>query len=149
MSVEVAITFATRAHMGQLDLSGVPYIYHPLRVMEAVRRLGEEYARVAVLHDVVEDTDFSLEAVARAVQLTDDETAALDLVTRAPEGDSARITYTDFIIRIGADRSGAGDIARAVKLADIYDNLGRLTPGLKGMEKRYTKALEILDPNAT
>lgn len=137
-NVEQAIIFATAAHAGQLDKSGVPYIYHPLRVMEAVRHLGDSYARVAVLHDVVEDTGTTLEQVRdyEPLILTTAEVLAIKLVTRE-DG----ITYREFIQRIADDTHG---IARAVKIADIRDNLGRLTPELKGLEKRYGKALEIL-----
>lgn len=58
LMLSTAIELATRAHAEQVDKSGVPYIFHPLRVMEAVRKAGydERYQIVAVLHDVIEDT---------------------------------------------------------------------------------------------
>ena len=57
-TVETAIEIAARAHAGQVDKAGVPYIFHPLRLMLAVTTPFERMA--AVLHDTVEDTDISL-----------------------------------------------------------------------------------------
>src|SRR5256885_6651240 len=63
-TLDDAIQFARRAHEGQLDKSGRPYIGHPLRVMGRVR--GDRARMVAVLHDVVEDTGVTTEDLARA-----------------------------------------------------------------------------------
>ena len=54
-----AIEIATQAHAGQVDKSGKDYIGHPLRVMEMGKT--EEEKIVGVLHDVVEDTDWTFE----------------------------------------------------------------------------------------
>lgn len=54
-TIERAIEIAARAHAGQVDKAGAPYILHPLRVMLAVKT--EEQQMAAVLHDVVEDTE--------------------------------------------------------------------------------------------
>ena len=54
-----AIEIATEAHRGQVDKAGNEYIGHPLRVMEMGKT--EEEKIVGVLHDVVEDTDWSFE----------------------------------------------------------------------------------------
>ena len=61
-TLERAIQIATEAHKGQLDKSGKDYIGHPLRVME-IRR-SEQEKIVGVLHDVVEDTDWTFERLA-------------------------------------------------------------------------------------
>ena len=53
--LELAIELATRFHEGQVDKCGEPYILHPLRVMMTVQ--GEQARVVAVLHDVLEDTE--------------------------------------------------------------------------------------------
>ncbi len=58
--LRLSIICAAEAHAKQLDKSGVHYIYHPLRVMLAVRHLGIDYACCGVLHDVVEDTPVTL-----------------------------------------------------------------------------------------
>ncbi len=112
-SLEDAIVLATRAHLGQLYPSPEPepYILHPLRVM---LRVTSPVARiVAVLHDVVEDTDVTfrdLEERGFGKSILN----ALDRLTRRPGED-----YDDYIHRLAAD-----PIAREVKLSDIQDNLG-------------------------
>lgn len=58
-NLEKAIEIAAKAHAGQLDKGGEPYILHPLRVM---LRMNDNLERMAaVLHDVVEDSDITLE----------------------------------------------------------------------------------------
>ena len=61
-TIERAIEIAARAHAGVLDKAGSPYIFHPLRLMLAVKTPHERMA--AVLHDVVEDTPVTLEELA-------------------------------------------------------------------------------------
>lgn len=58
-TLEKAIQIATEAHKGQFDKSGKEYIQHPLRVMEMGK--SEQEKVVGVLHDVVEDTDWTFE----------------------------------------------------------------------------------------
>ena len=58
-SLEEAISLAVEAHRGQRDKAGQPYILHPIRVMMRCRTEAERIA--AVLHDVVEDTEWTLE----------------------------------------------------------------------------------------
>ena len=60
-NLETTIAFAANAHAGQPDKGGQPYILHPLRVMLHVSESHERMT--AALHDVVEDTDVSLEAL--------------------------------------------------------------------------------------
>ncbi|MEG0701899.1 MAG: phosphohydrolase, partial [Muribaculaceae bacterium] len=62
MMLSKAIDIATKAHNGQIDKAGQPYIGHPLRVM-AMGTTDEEKI-VGVLHDVVEDSDWTLERLA-------------------------------------------------------------------------------------
>lgn len=59
MKIEDAINIAVNAHRGQRDKGGQPYILHPLRVMLAAQNDDERI--VAVLHDVVEDSDLTLD----------------------------------------------------------------------------------------
>ena len=56
--LDKAVSIARLAHQGQVDKAGVDYIHHPLRVMDAVEEEKEKI--VAVLHDVVEDTELTL-----------------------------------------------------------------------------------------
>ena len=67
-TLEKAIEIASLAHAGVLDKQGQPYILHPLRVMLNVRGLVAQV--VAVLHDVVEDTDVTLESEYRKLMAT-------------------------------------------------------------------------------
>ena len=78
-TLEKAIEIAARAHTGQVDKAGAPYILHPLRLMMAVRRPNERMA--AVLHDVVEDTDVTLDDL-RAAQFQEEVLDAVDALTK-------------------------------------------------------------------
>ena len=127
-----AIALAVDAHRGQSDKSGQPYILHPLRVM--FRCTTDAQRIVAVLHDVVEDTGRTFDDL-RKLGYPEDLLAALDCVTKR-EGES----YEAFV-----ERAAANPIARAVKIADIEDNLDlRRLPGVaeKDIERlaRYVKA---------
>jgi len=109
-TLEDAIALAVEAHRGQRDKAGQTYVLHPLRLM---LRLDTEVERMtAVLHDVVEDSPYSLERL-RALGYPEAVLSALDCLTRR-EGE----TYEAFIERI---RPHA--LARRVKLADLEDNM--------------------------
>ena len=107
--LERAIAIAAEAHAGQVDKGGAPYILHPLRVMLAVSEPNERI--VAVLHDVVEDSAWTFEAL-REAGFGAAVIAALKALTKT-EGEP----YEAFI-----QRAKANQIARRVKLADIADN---------------------------
>ena len=109
-TLEDAIALAVRAHRGQVDKGGMPYILHPLGVM--LRMRSEVEMIVGVLHDVVEDTEYTLEAL-RALGYSAEVLAALDRVTRR-QGES----YEAFVRRAGED-----PLARRVKIADLEDNM--------------------------
>lgn len=84
-TLERAIEIATEAHKGQLDKSGKEYIGHPLRVMEMGKT--EEEKIVGVLHDVVEDTDWTFERLAEE-GFSDEVIAALKCVTKTSENEN-------------------------------------------------------------
>lgn len=105
-----AVEIAVAAHAGQADRQGQPYITHPLRVMARVQSTKEKI--VAVLHDVVEDTPWTLEQL-REAGFPPDLVHAIDCVTKR-EGEA----YDDFVTRSAADA-----IALRVKLADLEDNM--------------------------
>lgn len=112
-SLEEAILIATRAHRGQKDRGGVPYILHPLRVMGKVNGTAERIA--AVLHDVVEDTSVTLDDLRKA-GFSEEIVEAVDALTRREnEG------YDAFIRRVLTNA-----VARRVKVADLEDNLDLL-----------------------
>ncbi len=105
-----AIAIAATAHQEQFDKAGAPYILHPLRMMQQMGT--DEEKIVAVLHDVVEDTPWTLEML-RAEGFSETVLAALDGVTgRAGE------SYEAFIAR-----AQSNPISRNVKLADLQDNM--------------------------
>ncbi len=81
--LKLSIICAAEAHANQLDKSGVHYIYHPLRVMLAVRHLGIEYACCGVLHDVVEDTPVTLRYLTE-LGLPEIIVTAVDAITHRP-----------------------------------------------------------------
>ncbi|MBN1610399.1 MAG: HD domain-containing protein [Polyangiaceae bacterium] len=134
-----AVAIAAEAHRGQFDRAGDPYIYHPLRVMLAAS--SEDERMVAVLHDVIEDTDWSPEALA-AEGFSPTVLAALDGLSRRPNE-----TYEDFVAR-----AGSNELSRRVKLLDIADNVGRLDrlaePDRSRLAEKYRRAAERLTTGA-
>jgi (p)ppGpp synthase/HD superfamily hydrolase len=131
-TLEDAIALAVEAHRGQRDKAGQTYILHPLRVMMRLETDAERMA--AILHDVVEDTPYTLERL-RELGYPEEVLGALDCLTKR-EGES----YEAFIERILPH-----PLARRVKLADLEDNMDvrRLpTVGSKETERlaRYRAA---------
>jgi guanosine-3',5'-bis(diphosphate) 3'-pyrophosphohydrolase len=104
-----AVCIANAAHVGQFDKGGLPYIMHPMRVMEAVE--GEDAKIVAVLHDVLEDTDVTADDLAHD-GFSETIITALEALTRRP-GES----YAAFIRRVAQN-----PLATVVKIADMRDN---------------------------
>ncbi|MGH3761379.1 HD domain-containing protein [Actinophytocola sp.] len=137
-TLDDAIQLARRAHEGQLDKSGRPYIAHPLRVMGHVK--GEHERMTAVLHDVVEDTGVTLEDLT-AVGCPAEVLAAVAAISRRPGEAQA-----DYLARVMAD-----PIALVVKRADIADNMspdrmGRLDAATQErLRAKYEAALRQLD----
>lgn len=104
-----ALVIAVTAHKGQKDKAGVPYIWHPIRV--ALNFDTDTLRSVALLHDVLEDSDFE-EAGLRRV-FGDTITDAVVALTKI-SGQS----YPEFI-----DQCAANPLAKVVKLADLADNM--------------------------
>jgi (p)ppGpp synthase/HD superfamily hydrolase len=140
-TLERAIEIAARAHAGQVDKAGAPYILHPLRVMLAVR--SPEARMAAVLHDVVEDSKgaVTLEQL-RAEGFAAVVVEAVEGLTKRP---SEKNDYEAFIRRLAPNA-----LAREVKLADLRDNLD-LTRIAEPTEKdrarleKYKKAIVYLE----
>jgi hypothetical protein len=107
--IEKALQIAARAHEGQTDKEGQPYILHPLRVMNAVESEAEKV--VAILHDVIEDTSVTAEDL-RSEGFDEVVLTALDCVTHRQDE-----PYADYVVRCKGDQIG-----RRVKLADLEDN---------------------------
>lgn len=145
-SVEDAIGLAVQAHHGQTDKYDQPYILHVLGVAGRCRSVEEKI--VAFLHDVVEDTDHTFDDL-RNLGFSERIITAVDCLTRR-KGES----YDAFVLRIAPN-----PLARAVKLADLEDNMDvrRSSREMKDkdaerMEKyrkawQYLVALHTADPH--
>lgn len=139
-TLERAIEIAARAHAGQTDKAGAPYILHPLRVMMAVSTAEQRIA--AVLHDVIEDTPVTI-ADLRAEGFSE---AVLDAVLALTKNPGEH--------RLDAvQRTVRNPIARVVKLADVADNmdtsrLGALTEKDHARIEQYKKVRVILERGA-
>jgi (p)ppGpp synthase/HD superfamily hydrolase len=135
-TLEKAISIAALAHAGQRDKAGAPYILHPLRVM--LKMTTEEERITAVLHDLIEDTDWTIERLAQEGfhrKILD----AVDCLTKR-EGEG----YEAFIRRVRLN-----PLAVRVKIADLEDNMDitRLKKVTAADEKRiekYRNALQVL-----
>ena len=134
---KMALKLCFAAHKEQLDKCGIPYVFHPFHLAEQMQT--EETTIVALLHDVVEDTEYTLEDIA-AMGFDPVITDALTLLTH----DEA-VPYMDYVRAIKDN-----PVAKAVKLADLKHNsdLSRLDivdeKALARREK-YLKALELLE----
>ena len=134
-----AIALAARAHIDQFRWGGQPFVTHCIRVAEAVAHLGESYAIVGVLHDVLEDcADASVDSVgiyvagSLVLPLRPVELDALVALTRL-DG----MPYLAYIDQLLASSNG---IAVAVKTADLEDNL----PGFDALSLGYRERAEAL-----
>ena len=103
-----ALCLAYRAHHGQMDKSGLPYIHHPLHLAEQMA--DEISCAAALLHDTVEDTDITLAELAK--EFPPEVVEAVNLLTHKPGTD-----YYDYVRAIRANPA-----ATAVKLADLRHN---------------------------
>lgn len=108
-TLERAMEIAARAHAGAVDRQGQPYILHAVRVMLGVE---DPTARiVGILHDVIEDSDITLDELRRE-GFSKEVLTALDLVTRR-EGEP----FSEYVIRCRSN-----PLATRVKLSDLRDN---------------------------
>lgn len=135
-----AVNYATEKHYGQKRLDGRPYITHPLAVCEQVEGMKERI--VAVLHDVLEDTDATLEELYR--EFGAEIALAVMFLTRDIENEP----YENYISRIKLARN---PLSTAVKIADLRNNLYTIEniPDLdkrKRLKERYERALKVLEP---
>ena len=134
-----AIEIAASAHLHQTRKNGSPYVLHPLRLM--FQCTGEEQQIVAVLHDVVEDSDWTMEQI-KQEGFSEEVVTALKLVTHE-EG----VPYEEYVMKIAEN-----PIARAVKMADLQDNINLLElPELSENSllrvQKYHRAWNLLQDN--
>jgi (p)ppGpp synthase/HD superfamily hydrolase len=135
-TLEQAISLAAKQHEGQVDKANAPYILHPLRVMLNVPTI--EHKIVAVLHDILEDTETTIEDL---YQFGFQEHIIDTIVALTKKQGETRLE--------AAQRARQNPIARVVKLADINDNmdLSRIqSPTIKDFErlKEYQQVRDLL-----
>lgn len=109
--LEKAIQIAVKAHAGQTDKAGMPYILHCIRVMEKGETETEKIC--GVLHDLVEDTKWTFEDLKKE-GFSDEVVNVIKCVTK----NSSNENYEDFINRVLSN-----SIASKVKLNDLQDNM--------------------------
>lgn len=134
-----ALKLCFEAHKEQVDKSGLPYVFHPFHLAEQME--SEETTVVALLHDVVEDTNYTIEDLT-AMGFDKAVTDAIALMTHA-----GGVDYMDYVRAIKGN-----PIAKAVKLADLTHNsdLSRLDIiDEKALQrvKKYKEAIKILSEN--
>jgi (p)ppGpp synthase/HD superfamily hydrolase len=108
--LHTAIGIAKTAHSGQKDKAGNPYIEHPLRVMDKLETIEEKI--VGILHDVVEDTDITLDNLI-AMGFPQSIIKAIEALTKRPQED-----YQSYLERIKSN-----SLALKVKIFDMQDNM--------------------------
>lgn len=134
-STRKAMKIAYDAHHGQLDKSGVPYVCHPIHLAEQMQT--EEECIVALLHDVVEDTNITFEQLEK--EFSANVIQALKLLTY---DDS--VPYMDYVRKLKNN-----SIAKNVKLADLRHNsdvtrLDEMSEKDKLRNIKYSEAMRIL-----
>ena len=131
-----AMKICYEAHKGQVDKTGVPYVFHPFHVAEQMT--SEASTIVALLHDMVEDTDYTLDDIAAAgfgKEIVD----AVALMTHEDD-----VPYLDYVANLKDN-----PIAREVKLADLAHNsdqsrLGEIDEETRQRLEKYKKAIALL-----
>lgn len=132
-----ASKIAYEAHHGQVDKIGMPYILHPLHLAEQMD--DEVSVCVALLHDVVEDTDVTIEDLEK--EFPEEVIRPLTLLTH-PEGEP----YMDYINRVITD-----PVAKKIKIADMTHNMNEQRADLLGSPeakeyfmKKYEQPWKVL-----
>lgn len=132
-----AMKIAYDAHAGQADKTGIPYIYHPIHLAESMS--DENSVITALLHDVAEDTNITIDDLARE-GFHEDILTALTLLTHNPAEE-----YMDYISRLSTC-----PLARRVKLADLRHNsdvtrLDSIDEKTARRLKKYSRAIRLLE----
>lgn len=135
---KAAMKLCFEAHKDQIDKAGIPYVFHPISLAERFGEDQEAETCVALLHDVLEDTDYTVDDI-RAAGMSEEVIEALLLLNHNP-----KVEYMDYVRHLSKN-----NIARHVKIYDLQHNsdLSRLEKvaekDLKRVEK-YKEALRIL-----
>lgn len=122
-----ALKLCFEAHKDQLDKSGMPYVFHPFHLAEQMET--EDTVVAALLHDVVEDTDYTFEDLV-SMGFSEEVITALRLLTH----DDAT-PYMEYVAAVKSN-----PIAKAVKIADLKHNSD--TTRLEVIDERAAKRVE-------
>lgn len=140
--VKAAMSLSFKVHKKQKDRGGMPYIYHPMHLAEQFK--DEKLKTLALLHDVVEDSDYSFEDVEKySDTFTEDVIDALRCITKEDKE-----PYMNYISRVCAN-----EMSRLVKIADLKHNLNTsrlqdnsiLTDKQLNRIQKYREALDYLE----
>ena len=134
--LDLAKQVSVRLHFGQLDKVGEPYFNHVLRVAESEVLVDDIDRIIAYLHDVVEDTHYTIDSV--KLYFGEEIATCVDNVTKRDNE-----TVEEYFIRVNSNVR-----SQRVKYADSMDNFSRSKEGLddktiKRLEKKYTKYLSL------
>lgn len=131
-----AIRICFDSHVNQIDKSGLPYVFHPFHLAEQMD--DEDSVCVALLHDVVEDTDVTFEDLEKE-GFNENIINALRLLTH-----DLNVPYMDYVMKIKTN-----PLAKKVKLADLTHNsdltrLDEVNDYIIERVEKYKKAIELL-----
>lgn len=134
-----ALKLCFEAHKNQTDKSGLPYVFHPFHVAEQMT--DEKTTIVALLHDVIEDTSYTLQDL-RNLGFDEDVLGALELMTH-----DKNVPYMDYVAKIKGNA-----IAKTVKLADLSHNsdlirLDEINEAALNRVEKYKAAIKLLSEN--
>lgn len=134
---EKAYEIAKKTHLGQVDKAGEDYIKHPEKVASFVKT--DEEKAVAYLHDVIEDTELTLEDLCE-YDFSKEVIEAVDIITKKRGED-----YQSYLNSVKKNK-----LARAVKLADLRHNsdltrLAKVTEKDIKRKEKYQKAIDFLN----
>lgn len=130
-----ALVISMKAHKGQKDKAGKKYIFHPIKV--AMLSKGYKTKIVALLHDVIEDSDVTIEDLSKYFDR--DIVLAVDCITKKKDQD-----YQNYLNIVKNN-----ELARKVKIADLTHNsdlnrLEKITEVDRMRKEKYLKAIEFL-----
>lgn len=132
--IEKCTNIALSAHANQYRRDGTtPYITHCLAVAHRVRRFGEKHVCIALLHDVLEDTNVTVHDLL-AAGVEEDIVAAVQILTKHPSR-----SYDEYLKVVKSN-----DLARNVKIADMLSNLAD-SPTNKQIRKYATGLLFLTE----
>lgn len=129
-----ALTFAIEKHKGQVDKSGVDYINHPVYL--ALQCNTESEKIVALLHDIIEDTNATFDDLIQ-LGVNNEELTAIQLLTH-----DKSVPYMEYIKQIKPNK-----LATTIKLLDLAHNMSKRGDYMipDSLLKRYQKAKDYLE----